>query len=210
MQRACALKRTGSLERTRALQRAGALERTSALKRGSALLRACTLKRTSALKRSSPLLRACALQRTGTAQRITARRPCALHGTRALRHATRHGGATLLRACGLTWVGALQGTGALERIVALQRVVSRRAGILAALVLSLILLLRALLRLRNGGAARKDCESCNDTLRPKCNFNHETHLISGKDTGARSFFSLRKPTWLQPGSWLLDPILSVK
>lgn len=58
------------------------------------------------------------------------------------------------------------------------------------LALPLVLLLLALLRLSNGGAAREDGESCDDTLRLKCNFYHKTHLISGKDTGALSSLQL--------------------
>lgn len=92
----------------------------------------------------------------------------------------------LLRSYGLRRIGALQRAGALKRIVSLKGIVPLRPSVLA---LPLILLL-ALLRLSNGGAARKDCESCDDTLRLKCNFYHKTHLISGKDTGALSSLQL--------------------
>ncbi|MCX7362580.1 MAG: hypothetical protein NTV97_12080 [Alphaproteobacteria bacterium] len=74
----------------------------------------------------------------------------------------------------------------MKRIVSLKGIVPLRPSVLA---LPLILLL-ALLRLSNGGAARKDCESCDDTLRLKCNFYYKTHLISGKDTGALSSLQL--------------------
>lgn len=155
---------------------ASALERSATTQRRTALLRAGTLQRSATTQRTTAALRAGALERTSPLRRTALGLTCALRDT------------TLLRTRGLSRIGALQWAGALQRIVSLERIVARWARVLPltltlTLVLSLVLLL-ALLRLRNGGAARKNCESGDDTLRPKCNFQHKTHLTSGKDPGA--------------------------
>jgi hypothetical protein len=86
-------------------------------------------------------------------------------------------GKSILRRVAGLWNSALwraaslQGGRALQRIAALQRV-----GRLLRTVLLLILILLCLV-LRVSRSSKPDERSGHNTLRPKCNFIHEGHLV---------------------------------
>src|SRR5439155_25796881 len=125
----------------------------------------------------STLERAGALQRTGSLQRAgslewarTLKRAIALQGPIALKWA-----AALQRA------RALQRSATLLRVVALQRTTTlERPGILGRTsVLPVAILVLLLTRTALGKRRRSahQCHRCGQTLRRKCNFMHQAHLV---------------------------------
>jgi hypothetical protein len=113
----------------------------------------------------------------------------ALKWTRALRKATLRR-AIALWSTALQRAVPLQRVRTLERIVALQRIGTRsRASTLLLLVLLLVLVLRIL---RDRRSPKPDKRSGDNTLRPKCNFIHKSHLVPPENPGISPKYPSRR------------------